>query len=379
VGSVLIFCLIAACAGEPEPGVSGGPGVLAASAQLRDVAGPGTAESFSGRVLAASAGAQQQPLRMARLFGDSTQFARVSGIQVIGGRLLVTDRFMSQHLAVIDRNSGRVLRQFGEHGRGPGEFFDPASALPVAGDPSRLWMYDFQNRRLTRISLEQREPASAMLTRPMDVGASVTAMFRTGDRLVANGLFPDYTLLVMDTLGRPVNRLVADPPFTPRATGHSDGRRMLNRNFMTAAPGSGRFALAYQFRSRVDFFTADGQRYGTVAGPRATRPSFEVRQERFRWKDGNEMAFSGAASTERFVYALFCGCRLGEDAPPSRVQIFTWQGDLVHDLALDRAVMAIAVSPDDRTLYGAVEEPSAGVGEWMLPAPRDTRTAARND
>jgi hypothetical protein len=146
-----------------------------------------------------------------------------------------------------------------------------------------------------------------------------------------------------------------------------NGRRLLNRNFMADQPGGGRFVLAYQFGNRVEFYTGAGERYGQVSGPRETEPRFGLAKGRLRWEDGNEMAYSGAYATERYVYALFCGCRLGEDVPPSRVHVFRWNGDFVGEVTLDRPVLEIAVSPDDATLYAGIEEPYPGVGEWKLP------------
>ena len=199
---------------------------------------------------------------------------------------------------------------------------------------------------------------------------------RSGPRYFANGLFPDFTLLVTDTLGQPQSRIVADPPFTPRDAPDMNGRRLLNRNFMAANPGDGRFVLAYQFRSRLDFFTPDGERYGRISGPRATRPSFGMRNGRFAWNDDNEMAFQGVAASRNYVYALFCGCSIEEQRTSSVVQVFRWNGDFVAELQLDRPVLEIAVD-EDRTLYGAAEEPYPGVAEWALPPLGGTATVAR--
>ena len=155
-----------------------------------------------------------------------------------------------------------------------------------------------------------------------------------------------------------------------------NGRRLLNRNFMAANPGDGRFVLAYQFRSRLDFFTPDGERYGTISGPRATRPSFGLRNGRFAWNDDNEMAFQGVAASRHYVYALFCGCSIEEQRTSSVVQVFRWNGDFVAELQLDRPVLEIAVD-EDKTLYGAAEEPYPGIAEWALPPLGGTATVAR--
>ena len=275
---------------------------------------------------------------------------------------------MSLHVAVLNRTTGEILHQFGRHGAGPGEFLDPMWAVPVSEKPPSVWLYDFQNRRFTLLDLGEPGRPSRWQTRRMDLGLSVTQLMRAGGRYVANGLFPDFTLLVTDTLGTPEARIRADPPFGPRAVPHPDGRRVLNRNFMAADPGGRRFVLAYQFRSRLDFFTARGERYGTVRGPRSTKPSFRVEGQRFLWNDDNEMAFQSVTATKRYVYALFCGCRVDEERAGNLIQIFRWDGAYVGELVLDHQILTLAVDESDQILYGGIEEPFPGVAEWRLPA-----------
>jgi len=304
---------------------------------------------------------------MGRLFGDSLSFARISSLRVLRNWMLVTDGLMSRHLAIVNLRSGRLEWQVGRHGQGPGEFLGPFWSIPASDEPPAAWVYDFRNRRLTRLPLDQPGRAAEWESRPLDVGVSLTQMIHNSRGLLAAGFFPDYTLLQMDSAGKPLRRIVADPPFSPRDIGHRDGRRLLNHNYLSYRPAGDRVALAYQFRSRIDFFTAEGDRYGSVEGPRQTRPSWTVRGARFGWNDENEMAFWGVHSTDRYVYALFCGCRADEDRMPSRVQVFRWNGDFVTELSLDRPVLEFTVSPDDALLYAAVETPWPAVGEFRLP------------
>jgi hypothetical protein len=364
---LVVIGTLQGCAGDAPP-AAGAPARLASGAALRSERELRAGSGFSGRVVRLRGDEGTERLAMRRSFGDSTRFARVSSITVLGSRLLVTDRLMSQHIAVIDRATGRIERQFGSHGRGPGEFFDPMWTIPIPGDSSAAWLYDFQNRRLTRLDLPAQLPASSLPTRPLDLGVSVTQIVRAGDRLIANGLFPDYTLLVMDTTGAPLQRVAADPPFGPKDVPYLDGRRALNRNFLAYRPAGGAFALAYQFRSRIDFFNAKGERYGTISGPRPSTASVGARNGRMAWKPENEMAFRAAFGTDRYLYALFCGCRADDEPREARVQVFRWNGDFVTELVLDHPVIELAVTPDDRVLYGALEEPFPGVGEWALPA-----------
>jgi hypothetical protein len=304
-------------------------------------------------------------LRLARQFGDSLSFARISSLTVVGDYLLATDRMMSLHLAVVDLGSGQLLRQFGRHGQGPREFQDPSWASVASARPARAWVYDFQNRRYTLLRLGGAGGGEVLREMPLDLGVSVESPMWTRSGIIASGIFPDFTLLALDSAGRARARLVADPPYTARDIAHWNGRRRLNRTHLAAHPSGERLALAYQYRSRIDLFTADGGRYAAATGPRETTPRWRVDGDRFFWEDDNELAYVDAHGTERYVYALFCGCR--EGALPTRVHVFRWNGEFVGELAVDRPMLAFTVSPDDSHLYGAFEEPFSGIGEWPLP------------
>ena len=89
----------------------------------------------------------------------------------------------------------------------------------------------------------------------------------------------------------------------------------------------------------------------------------------------------GVAVTERFVYVAYCdNCPEGSRQPrpggknwwergePHLVQAYTWDGQFVGEVNLDRRITAIAVAPSDSLLYASVEDPYPMIGEWVLPA-----------
>lgn len=365
-GAALVTLLAAGC-GEGSAATPGGEAEVASRIPVRQAAAAG-GESFAPRVPRLAP--DQRPadtLRMHRSLGDSSVFARISSLRVLGERLLVTDRMMGSHLVVLDRATGAVLRREGRDGEGPGEFRDPFWTIPISDDPPAAWIYDFQNRRLTRFDLEGDARPATWPTRTLDVGLALTSPFWTRRGMVSNGLFPDFTLLMMDSAGTPRERVALEPPFGERQMRSLDGRIMLNRSFLAVPPSGERMAVVYQFAPRIEFLDSAGERYGTARGPRPSRASFAMQRGRFVWKADNEMAYWGAYATDRFLYLLWCGCRMDEERLPSVVHVFRWDGAFVRELALDREVMELAVSPDDAVLYAGVEAPYPAVGEWRLP------------
>lgn len=201
----------------------------------------------------------------------------------------------------------------------------------------------------------------------MNLNLSVESPVWMQDGIVANGLFPDFTLIALRSTRDEPRLLAGSPPFTPRRIAHATGRRLLNRNFLASDPQRKRLALSYQYEPRIDFFTSDGAQYGSVTGPRSTRPRWRVESDRFFWDDSNEMAYWRIDATDRYVYTLFCGCQDRENRMPSLLHVYRWNGDFVAEIALDREVTSFAVAPDDTLLYASVRDPYPAVGEWRLP------------
>ncbi|MBI4544863.1 MAG: hypothetical protein HY703_06700 [Gemmatimonadetes bacterium] len=330
---------------------------------------PAVARQRAPQLEAGSEPRDTLPLR--RAFGDSLAFGWISGLWIAGENLLVSDPQTSPHLLLIDRRSGAIRKRFGRHGRGPREFQDPVWAVPVPGDPSQVWVYDFQNKRLALLRPDAPDDGVVEKELPLLAGLSLSSPVWTGDRIVSNGLFPDHTLTVLDRTGRIISSIIADPPYSAREVPHGVGRMLLNRSFLAVHPGLERLALSYQYRSRVDFFTAAGEMYASTTGPRPVTPRYHVADGRHFWDPGSEMAYAGAAAGSRFVYALFCGCRLGQNGQsslPARIHVFDWEGRFLEELALDRPVIQFTVSAGDSLLYASFQDPYPRVGEWALPA-----------
>lgn len=382
-GAALGAVILIGC-GEPGRDKKSGqvPALQAELMQVHDAPG---APGFSGRVPSlSSADMPRETLRMGRQFGDSTSFGLVSGIQPVGQYLVLTDRLMSQHIAVVDRETGAITARFGRHGKGPKEFLDPSWVLADPESPGRVWIYDFQNRRFTRVRLNASPDSTFGELFPIRAGQALERPVITDRHVISNGLFADYSLLMMDAAGKPLSRLVANPPFSTTEIENWTGRRLLNRSFLAVNPSRTRLALAYQWKSRIDFFDINGARLGSIAGPRQTTAKYRVQNDRFFWDPEGEMAYTAIRATERYVYAAFCGCpeMKGEEQVPDRLHIFRWNGDFVAEVGLDRKIFEFNVTEDDQVLYASVSEPYPFVGEWRMPAwlthmtPQDHRPSA---
>lgn len=371
----VVIALVIAVAGCGEGGATPDPAFIPAPSSIMTVAPP---PPFSGNVPRFGRGTPpRDTLHAVRTFGDTQAFGYIAHIEARSDGLLVTDVAMSPHLVLIDPTTGEVLNRFGSNGFGPGEFRTPNWITAHPDDPALVWVFDPGTHRFALVNPSAPRQEATVAQYTLQVGMPIDRPVWVGNRLIAGGIFPDFSLVLMDEQGRTIERIVADPPYTAADISHTVGRALLNRNFMAPSPSGQRLAVAYQYSSRIDFFTAAGERYGTVQGPRATTPSYRIWNDRFFWEADNEMAYWTVTATDRYVYALFCGCRFEDEEIPTVMHVFDWSGDFVGEFELGARVTAIEVTDDDTVLYGAIHDPFPRFAEWRLPAWLSAGTGAR--
>jgi hypothetical protein len=315
---------------------------------------------------AASAPADTVVAEVVRKLGDETTFFRPTVIGVIGEQLIVADPGADTLVVVIDRRSGNVLRRIGRRGQGPGEFIDPRWFAAADSNGARFWVYDFQLRRLTL--LDPSAPPRKEYIRSLNVnnGASLLGTVIVGERIWANGLFDDYSLAVMDSVGHVHRRVDLGVPFPATAMPASVGRRQLNRTFMAQDPYGRRLALLYQWINRADLVETASGGAVTARGPTDTRVEFFIRDNRFFIRDTvSQMAYVGAAATRTSVFGLHCGCASFSTATLSLHQ-WDWSGTLVRVMRLPVRARALAVSPDNEILL-LVDDPEPHIVQVSAP------------
>lgn len=310
-------------------------------------------------------------LSLERSLGGRDDFGRITMLRRLGERLVVTDYLLPPHLKVVDLATGEVIGAIGRAGEGPGEFRVATSLFVRSRDPPEVAVYDYQNQRVTFIRFEDEtfRPVVAGERELLNgLGLIGLQPYRRG--YVSTGLFPDYTLVRLDSAGRPAARLVADPPFGPEDIGGSLQFAAQMNNATMAAGERGDVAVAYEEEAIVDLIDLDAGSYRRVRGPEPVETEYEIRDGRLHTGEGNERAYSLVTASDELVLAGFLGDDFQTDRygqKPVRIHVFDWRGRYLAELELDRAVTALRVSPDGSTLWGAYADPVPRIGEWSLP------------
>jgi hypothetical protein len=192
------------------------------------------------------------------------------------------------------------------------------------------------------------------------------------ERLISVGLFSKGRLGEFDAGGRFL-RTVGELPENPRRVPPPVLQHAYTGT-LVARPDRSRFALLTRHADRIELYGPDGSTVRIVEGADRFQPVYTV-----AWFDGIPSMASGddmpfvyidAATTDRHIFALYSGRTRGEGAAHfgAFIRVFDWDGTLRRVFKLDQWTLAIAVSPDGRTLYGVRHDPAPAVVRWRLPA-----------
>ena len=237
--------------------------------------------------------------------------------------------------------------------------------------------YDRPNQRLNFFADDGATGPSWAGELPIRVARPPRGLLPYRDRYVGIGLFADYTLVVVDSTGRTVERLATDPPFDPAKTGIRRGVGALLAAVRFAGRGH-RIAVAYRFEPYVDLIDLDTRAFRRVIGPEPAPTRFEVREDGLHLADDNVGAYVVVAATDRLVFALFSGMTHAEQMAHLRerprdpfdniIHAFDWQGRYLAEIDTDRNIgRTIEISPDHRYLWTDYEDPLPRVAAWPLP------------
>ena len=301
----------------------------------------------------------------------------IADLAVVGDRIVGIDALLDPSVHVFDLKSLRYLASYGRSGDGPGEFKDPEQIVAGASEsPDEVWILDGVHQRLTRLSLDEMQAGAVTPahTLPMD-GPNAGSLVRVPDgRWFGGGVI---------TEGR-VGRYHADRSYDQTILGlpsdvTAPGMTLLQayESRVVADPAGDRLAAATLLGGLLDIFDYDGVVIARAPVPDAFHPSWKQGRSR-RGKavmsvgPATRYGFTDLAATGHYVYGLFSGGRVMEEGTPwatREVQVYTWAGEHVRTMYLERTAHTITVDASDTWLYASGAEPGPWVGRFRLPAP----------
>jgi hypothetical protein len=307
-----------------------------------------------------------EPLKPSRAFTGPGNWGLIAEIVAMGDSLFVYDMYGPPSVTVLDRHTGGVIGAFGGKGTGPGQFQDMSDAFPDRTGTGRFWVYDAAARRLSLYGPGDTDGIELRRTLPVEVRGYVPYLRIDRGGLVMAGIFEGGSPVhITDTAGRLSRRRHGwYPAHAPADSLHT--HLNVNRPQVTYHPDGSRLALAYMHFNLLQFYDLERGDVIGVEGP----DEFQPRPGDLLDLNPSKFAYAKIRSTNRFVYALFCGCtNANRRSRLLRVHVFTWDGVLVAVLPVDGRSWqwVFEVAPDDRFMYTMSDDPYPRVLETALP------------
>lgn len=315
---------------------------------------------------------------------------RPSSISVAGGYLVVTDG-SAPYVHVLSARDGALLQSFGEQGAGPGEFRHAGKVLPDPDGDGSFWVYDSSLGRLSYFAFPEGGRAAPRVGDVLNLEPGGPTLLMHADWLndstiVATGIFPDGRIAVTDRRGRILRYIGKRPPSPP---GRDVPITVLQHAFtgpLTVSPDRQRVAMGTESADRLEIYRPDGTLVREVRGAFGFDPVYEVHRKpagsTMATGDDLRFGYTGLASTDRYIYAMYSGQLRAEGKGYSyfgtEVHVYAWNGDRVATFKLDERARAIAVTADGERLYAVQWTPEPRVVQYQIGAQVERLASAPN-
>jgi hypothetical protein len=310
------------------------------------------------------------------VLSDTSALGIPTDLVLLDRYIVVLDLAADSVVHIVDRRTGRLVRQLGRRGEGPAEF---KSAWTVSADPDDdgiAWIYDIERLRWVGVGIHSsavREElfitstvtfsADGMPTGPLWIDSSTA---------VSLGFFGAGRIGIFDSNGSVKGVLGSLPHLTVGAS--PTVAQHVYQGTLGVHPSRPLVAVVTRHASQIEIYALDSSSAISKSGPLPIEPSYRVRRG-----PGGDMMQGGAdmrfgyidvAVSENAVFALFSG-RTRQAFPGraylgSHVHVFDWAGEFLYSLKLDGDIITIALSESQAALYAVRHNPIPAIVRYDI-------------
>jgi hypothetical protein len=287
---------------------------------------------------------------------DAPIVRAASRIGVTAYHVWIADGAGDPGIHVFARDSLKHVHSFGAIGRGPNSFDPyPFDLLEDLESDDAVWGFDPGNRRIIRF-VDESPFADARLEIHLPDGARTVLWMDAGTLLVVRRI-RESRFTYLDRAGNEVGVYGTDLPPGPDDATMARSRVLSSTTSSCARPDGSRFVLARRTYGTVSIYGRRGNHVGEAKSPFPEPPPYSVNSSTGEWTLKRERYFymDCVGTQDRFLL-LFTGGHAREAADlrlsGQFVHVFDWAGDFERTLALPGFATGIALSPDNRVLYG---------------------------
>lgn len=129
--------------------------------------------------------------------------------------------------------------------------------------------------------------------------------------------------------------------------------KQIFESFIYIKPSGNKVVLPYRFTDMIEIFNLETQKGKALHGPVGFDVDYSLVNGNMHRTENTRHAFVGGTVTDHYIYLLYSGTLDVKENPyyGKQIYIYDWEGNPIKKIILDRDVLSLAVSEDDKTIY----------------------------
>ncbi|QTD38552.1 hypothetical protein JL193_04495 [Polaribacter batillariae] len=252
--------------------------------------------------------------------------------------------------------SGQISRGYLHKGRGPKEALG-ASCFGIVDNI--LWVHDVTLKKI--FIMDKKEILSGNISSfkayPLEGNYYQISVIDNSSILINGKIDSNYKIQEINFSERLLNEfgefenLPKDLPL--------DALKDAYHSFFFLSPSKDKVAISYLYTDLLEIYNLKSPYENeTVQGPEGINIEFEIGKRQYynymKKNEGIRKTFLAGAVTDKHIYLAYSGLSYAERNDINYckyVYVYDWNGTPVKKLNLNKRIMGLAVSGDDRTIY----------------------------
>lgn len=297
--------------------------------------------------------AEKQPVEI-RVLNDEYMFRYGADPMVADSLLITSTGNDDNHIAVFNRYTGDLVKEFGRKGPGPNELVRPTT-LSVDKLNSLLYVYDWGKQLLIQYDL--REVSQEGIPDYHSIEVSDDFVKSTQMRFLKDSLFYapvfDKGRLLVGGISEVRDVIQSESPDINKFPTQLDWYNYMNMSVTTVRPDGRYVAAVSSLGGILEVF--DMKSKERVVLKRFYEPIFEQFGRIFRPVPETIGGFMCLAATDKYLYATLHG-KANPTSMPTAICKFDWKGNPIDRYDCGKyPIYSFTVTEDDRTIYAVTE------------------------
>lgn len=312
-----------------------------------------------------------------KAFGLDSVLIFPTEIDILDSVLLVTDNTRKSLVSLINIKSGQLVKQIGSIGEGPGELLPPINV--VLDNSEYCYFYSRTQSRLVKFNFKTKNKEVNKETENFEDGFRINAYYDKigilGDStFIGTGIFDNKNAKYM--LIHNKENLTLDYGFPMNSNDlPSDYNFLAYQSNLKVKTDKKKFVNASIFCEHFEIFE--------ISPDFAITKSFEHNKIDLKWFDSSQGDFKqiqfkeeqkfgyiDIATNDTYIFLLFSGRNRKEfknqALSSKQIHVHQWTGELLYIINLNYNIYRLAVSKDNKMIYGITNDPIIDIVEFKL-------------